>query len=464
MTARKRRNFVPALKKRDGSVIWSHVEKEQELLFHYKNLLGTKAGRTRTLNWDLLNLPMVDGVNLDAPFTEQEIKLAISELPSEKAPGPDGFTGAFYKSCWSIIKSTVLDAFNCFFLFHTGPLERLNSANICLIPRKELAEATTDFRPISLIPSFAKLISKVLAIRLSSKLDNLVSISQSAFIKKRCIQDNFLYVRNLARAYHKTKTPALLFKVDIAKAFDSVSWECLLELLEKRGFPVRWRNWIALILSSSSSSIILNGVPGPFFHHERGLRQGDPLSPYLFILARDTLHRLFEVATLEGRHAKLRLSLYADDAALFLNPHREEVDLVLQIMESFGDATGLRINVAKSTVAVIRCAAVNLDDTLSSFNGQRVNFPLSYLGLPLILGRLRLGSSTTDAGQDESQAGRLARETSHCGWPKRIGALGAILNAYIPAHCSESTKEIHKRVGQVAHAFSLGGQSRLSWC
>ena len=92
-------------------------------------------------------------------------------------------------------------------------------------------------------------------------MNDLVSISQSAFIKKRCIQDNFLYVRNLARAYHRTKTPSLLFKLDIEKAFDSVSWEYLPELLERRGFPARWRNWIALILSSSSSSVILNGVP-----------------------------------------------------------------------------------------------------------------------------------------------------------------------------------------------------------
>jgi len=154
----------------------------------------------------------------------------------------------------------------------------------------------------------------------------------------------------LARAYHKNKTPTLLFKLDIAKEFDSVSWEYLLELMEKRGFSVKWRNWIALILSSSSSSVMINGVPGPFFHHERGLRQGDPLSPYLFILAIDTLHRLFDLATeegelteLRGRHASIRLSLYADDAALFLNPRKEEVDITLEILEHFGAATGLEL-------------------------------------------------------------------------------------------------------------------------
>lgn len=318
-------------------------------------------------------------------------------MPLEKAPGPDGFTIAFYKCCWPVIKQSVISAFHSIYNFQTGPLERLNTAAITLIPKKEVTETTSDYRPISLIHSFAKLVSKVLALRLTSKIDTLISSSQSAFVKKRCIQDNFLYVRNLARAYHRTRTPALLFKLDISKAFDSVSWEYLLELLERRGFSMRWRNWISLILASSSSMVLLNGIPGPKFHHERGLRQGDPLSPYLFILAIDTLQRLFELATeqgdlslLRGRQARLRLSLYADDAALFLNPLKEEVDLTMKIMKKFGEATGFQINVCKSLVLPIRCMDIDLDTILSDFNGERASFPLSYLGLPLTLGKLRL--------------------------------------------------------------------------
>lgn len=241
------------------------------------------------------------------------------------------------------VKNEVVSAFHSLYNFHSGPLERLNTATITLIPKKEVGESISDFRPISLVHSFAKLVSKVLALRLASKIDSLISISQSAFIKKRCIQDNFLYVRNLARAYHRTRTPSLLFKLDISKAFDSVSWEYLLELLEKRGFSTCWRNWIALLLASSSSMVLLNGILGPKFHHEKGLRQGDPLSPYLFILAIDTLQRLFELATeqgdlspLRGRQAKLRLSLYADDGALFVNPCQEDVKLTMEILENLG--------------------------------------------------------------------------------------------------------------------------------
>ncbi|XP_039827411.1 uncharacterized protein LOC120689153 [Panicum virgatum] len=136
---------------------------------------------------------------------------------------------------------------------------------------------------------------------------------------------------------------------------------------------------------------------GPIIQHRRGLRQGNPLSPYLFILAIDTLQQLFQLAmengslsALRGQHAKLRLSLYADDVVIFLNPVKEEMETVIQIMRSFGDATGLRINLEKSSAASIQCQDIDLDQVLSAFLGQRVGFPITYLGLPSVLGRLRL--------------------------------------------------------------------------
>ena len=120
---------------------------------------------------------------------------------------------------------------------------------------------------------------------------------------------------------------ALLFKLDIAKAFDSISWAYLLELMQKLGFPPRWRDWIALILSLASSSVLLNGDPGDRFWHMQGLRQGDPLSPLLFIIAIDPLHHLLAAASdlgvlapLPGRGQSLRVSLYADDVVIFANP------------------------------------------------------------------------------------------------------------------------------------------------
>lgn len=206
-----------------------------------------------------------------------------------------------------------------------------------------------------------------------------------------------MYVRGLARHYHRTRTPACLIKLDITKAFDSVSWEYLLELLGARGFPTRWLDWLAIILSSSSSAILLNGCLGEKIRHRRGLRQGDPLSPYLFILAIDVLNNIFEAATqqgflseLKGRQARPRISMYADDAVIFTNPKQEGIACIMEIMNAFGEATGLKINMQKSTIAPIRCAAIDLDTVLQAFPGQRVGFPTKYLGLPLTLGRLKM--------------------------------------------------------------------------
>lgn len=321
----------------------------------------------------------------------------MKEIPREKAPGPDGFTGTFYKTCWPIIKEDIVAAFNSFHNLCAGSLEKLNGANIVLIPKSDLAEEAKDFRPISLIHSFGKLITKTLAIRLSPSISSLVSSSQSAFIKRRCIHDNFMYVRNLARAYHRTRTPALLFKLDISKAFDTVSWEYMMDLLQHRGFSTRWRDWLALLFRSSHSTVLLNGTPGAKINHARGLRQGDPLSPFLFILAIDTLQRVLELATedgflspLRGRQARLWLSLYADDAVIFINPIQGEVRALFTVLQHFGSTTGLCLNMSKCMVAPIRCSSLNLEEILEGFGGQRVGFPMIYLGLPLTLGRLKI--------------------------------------------------------------------------
>jgi hypothetical protein len=130
------------------------------------------------------------------------------------------------------------------------------------LPKKEDAKVVGDFRPISLSHSIVKLISKMLAARLSSDLDLLVSRAQSAFIRKMSIQDNFLYTQNLIRELHRAGKPTLFLKLDIAKAFDTVRWDYLQEVLHKFGFGHRWRSWVTTLLATSTSSVLLNGARG----------------------------------------------------------------------------------------------------------------------------------------------------------------------------------------------------------
>ncbi|WVZ69500.1 hypothetical protein U9M48_018274 [Paspalum notatum var. saurae] len=354
------------------------------------------SARKVDFNWATLGLRRHDLSLLDAPFSEQEIKRAIDLLPGDKAPGPDGFTGLFLKTCWDIIKGDIMEAANAFHALRCGSLPLINIANIILIPKKEGADEVGDFRPISLIHSFVKLISKTLALRLQLHMNAIVSTCQSAFIKHRSIHDNFMAVRSGIRRFHRNKTPALFLKLDIAKAFDSISWEYLLALLEHLGFPTRWRGWIAAILSSSTSRVFLNGVPNPPLRHGRGLRQGDPLSPLLFVIAIDPLQRLLEVATeigaltkLRGRPPSLRISMFADDAAIFITPTKGEVSMLARILDLFGEVTDLKTNFHKSTVVPIHCSGVMLSDVLSGLPAKRASFPLKYLGLPLSSTRLK---------------------------------------------------------------------------
>ena len=161
------------------------------------------------------------------------------------------------------------------------------------------------------------------------------------------------------------------------------------ELLETIGFGPRWRRWICLLLSSASSAVLLNGRPGPAIRHGRGLRQGDPISPMLFILAIDPLHHLFRLATEEGllrpirqRPIRCTVSLYADDAGIFVSPDVEDLKVASKILEIFADATGLRTNLAKSVILPVRCTEEQIAAALTHFPATRGSFPCTYLGLP----------------------------------------------------------------------------------
>jgi mannosylglycoprotein endo-beta-mannosidase len=314
----------------------------------------------------------------------------LQEIAADKAPGPNGFIGLFLKKAWGIVKQDLLQAFQYFFQQHDQHLKLLSTAHFVLLPKKHDARDVQDYRPISLTHSIAKLISKCLASRLAPELDKLVSRTQSAFIKKRNIQDNFLFAQNLIRSIHRSKQQGLFLKLDIAKAFDSVRWDFLMEVMQQFGFGAKWRNWVSILLSSSSSSVILNGSRGPWFRHFDGLRQGDSLSPMLFILAMEPLQKMLAVAASDGllsplssRGSSIHVSLYADDAVVFVKPIITEIQVIANILDIFGHALGLNTNRDKCAAYPIHCDGLNLDEIMVPFSCQVHNFPCTYLGLPL---------------------------------------------------------------------------------
>lgn len=200
----------------------------------------------------------------------------------------------------------------------------LNGATMVLLHKTQTPDDLRDYRPISLIHSIGKLFAKGLALRLAPRIHEIVKINQTAFIQGCRIHENFRTVQLACRWLHARRHPTMLLKVDLAKAFDTVAWPYLLEVLEHIGFPPRWRDWIAAMLGMASTRVLINGRPSRRICHARGLRQGDPLSPFLFIVVMEVLNALISAA---DRQAVLTPPARRRDQIPGIHLHRRFGDL-----------------------------------------------------------------------------------------------------------------------------------------
>jgi hypothetical protein len=189
----KRNNLIVKLV--SGSGTYTDHDEVKVVDDFYHKLLGSRVDRSITVDLDYLGLPTHDLADLDAPMSEKEVFEIIKQLPSDKAPGPDGYTERFYKVCWPIIREDLMAVISAISSRKFGQFGRLNTAYVTLIPKKEGAKEVKDFRLISLVHSIAKLVTKLMANRLSQKLHDLVSLRKCAFIKGRFIPDNFMMVQ-----------------------------------------------------------------------------------------------------------------------------------------------------------------------------------------------------------------------------------------------------------------------------
>jgi retron-type reverse transcriptase len=329
--------------------------------------------------------------DLSNPFTKEEIDEVIKQMPADKAPGPDGFNGQFLKSCWHIIKE---DVYQLCFEFYDGQLdmESINMGYITLIPKIGSPECVNDFRPITLLNCCLKIITKLLANRLQTVVLKIVHKNQYGFLKGRSIQDCLAWAFEFIHQCEASKQEIILLKLDFAKAFDTIDHIAMLKIMRQMGFDDKWLKWIENIFGSGMSAVLLNGVPGRKFHCKRGVRQGDPLSPLIFVLAADLLQSAINKAVRDHIiHAPFSpdygmdfpVIQYADDTIIILPAKLDEIMAMKEILNNYASSTGLHINYHKSLMIPINtsdCTANLLAHSLGCIIGK---MPFTYLGLPL---------------------------------------------------------------------------------
>lgn len=230
--------------------------------------------------------------NLIKPLSREEVKAAVFVMSPYKAAGPDGFHAGFYQNCWSIVGDSV-SKFVIDFL-NTSELPNVNDIMIALILKVDNPTLISQFRPISLCNVIFKIITKTLINRLKKLLQEVISPFQSSFVSGRQISDNIIILQEVLHSFRtkKGKEKAMILKIDLEKAYDMLSWEFIQDTLTEVGLPSDWVRNIMVCIGSSRIQIIWNNEKLQMFNPSKGLRQGDPLSFYIFILCIDRLSHI----------------------------------------------------------------------------------------------------------------------------------------------------------------------------
>ncbi|XP_028778309.1 uncharacterized protein LOC114734823 [Neltuma alba] len=336
---------------------------------------------------------------LTPEVSDVEIKNAAFAMGAFKAPGPDGLQPHFFQTQWNIVGGKICDFVKRAFE-NPQVIKEINQTNIVLVPKVENPTTLKEMRPISLCNVSYKIITKVLANRFRSVMNHLVGPQQGSFISNRSSCDNIIVAQE---AIHKMRTKPgkrgyMAIKVDMEKAYDRLDWGYLQDTLSVIGIKQELIRVIMACVGTASMTVLINGEVGPMFQPSRGIRQGDPLSPYLFVLCMERLNHIILEECSMGRWRPLRFNneappishlFFADDLLLFTEASTRQVEEVKRIMKRFCLFSGHRINLEKSKAFFSRNVNINRALTLSQKLGIGITPDLGkYLGVPLIHARI----------------------------------------------------------------------------
>ncbi|XP_072078185.1 uncharacterized protein [Arachis hypogaea] len=398
---RRIRNRIDRVK--DGTGKWIHGEANimRVVERHYTELFTSERDRnmeecvkdiprrvTREMNEELM-----------ADINDEEIKEAFFSMGGLKAPRPDGLNGLFFQQHWDILSKDICALVKQ--IFEDGVIpEDLGETTVVLIPKVSRPESLNQLRLISCCNFVYKIVTRVLVGRLRKVLDLIIFPVQSAFVKGRLIQDNIIIVHE---AFHKLNRKGslgsqdLAIKLDMNKVYDRLEWSFLQRIMEEFGFSNDWVRLVMSCVKSASYRFKLNENLTNKIFPQRGLGQGDPLSPYLFILAAESFTVLMEKAIRDKRISGIKLApsapvithlLFADDCIIFVGAQEEEIYQLIHILNIYTEASGQTINTEKFGLIFGSQVSIQMRVNIEEITGMATwEDPGKYLGLLASWGR-----------------------------------------------------------------------------
>ena len=391
---RKRRNRIVSINDTNGNNLFDPEDIAREFVDYFKNIFQSLCPNyDRPLN---TSHPQDEQDFTNSIPDKQEVWEILKSMRRNASPGPDGFNVGFYISAWSWIGEDVTNVVRNFYI--TGKLPpRLNETHIVLIPKKLVCHVPSDFRPISLCNVVYKIIAKSLANRLKPHLPDYIHPSQQAFIEGRRISNNIIVAQEISHSFSLSSWNGIDFmlKIDLAKAFDRIEWHFIASALERKGLDDHFINLIYSCISSPTFSVIINGQSFAHFKSSRGIRQGCPLSPALFVLAVNELSLALHDA-LQANHLSgislgpdcppIHSLMFADDLLVCGKANVQEAATISHILQQFCHQSGQLPNWNKSGIMFSK--KVNLQvrqDIKRIFPVPDIDHNTIHLGHPLIL-------------------------------------------------------------------------------
>ncbi|KAL0863670.1 hypothetical protein Bca101_042788 [Brassica carinata] len=397
--ARRARRHIDKLVDDDGVAVFSEAAKGDVAVKFFSDLFRSSNPPLFTSWFHDLQPRVTAQMNADLTksVSAGEVKEALFSIHPSKAPGPDGMSALFFQKFWHVVEAQVVREIQRFFEMGILPKE-WNYTHLCLIPKIPDPESISDLRPISLCSVIYKIIAKIMAKRLVPVLQMIVSPTQSAFVSDRLMTDNITIAHEMIHSLGRSQdnnSEKMVVKTDMSKAYDRVEWGYLRSLMCALGFDQKWINWVMKCVSSVTFSVLINDQPHGVIIPQRGLRQGDPMSPGLFVLCSEGLTHLLSKAERDETILGIKFGvngpsvnqlLFADDCLFACQANEEQSDRLIRTIKRYEAVTGQMLNPSKSSIIFGKGVQEGEKNRVKHLLGIETEGGMEkYLGLPAIM-------------------------------------------------------------------------------